>query len=212
MKKKFIKLTEREIILGSQFCFENAKELFEEGELLFKNSKWARATSLFILGIEEISKVELLAQTFFYKSDEEWNSFEDNFTHHNSKLKLADSILLQLSYNSGDEERLKNELEDIMKGRNFNIGKQKCFYVGYSKNKGWEVPNKIATEEDAKYCQKVLGPMINIYDEIFSKSYDEIVDIVAQVKKTIPTDEIRDESLKMQNHIRNIANSFKTKT
>jgi AbiV family abortive infection protein len=214
MKKnsKNILLTNRQKILGSQYCYANAKELYEEADILLNQSKWARATALFILGIEEISKIELLGQTFFYKTVQEWEKFEEKFTRHNTKLKLADIILLQMAYRSGDAEKLKKELQDIMKGRNFNIGKQKCFYVGYSSINGWEVPSKISKEEDAKYCKKVLGFMIETYREIFSKSFNEIVDIIKQMKKTIPTDEIRNESIKMQNHIKKVANNLKAKT
>lgn len=208
---KNIQLTNREKILGSQYCFENAKELYEEAGILLNHSKWARATALFILGIEEITKIELLGQTFLYKTVKDWEKFEDKFTRHNAKLKLADIILLQLAYRSGDAEKLKNELLDIMKGRNFNIGKQKCFYVGYSLNNGWEVPSKSTTEEDAKYCQKVLGFMIETYKDIFSKGFNEIVEIIKQMKKIIPTDEVENESIKMMDNIKKVANSIKAK-
>ncbi|NMB81148.1 MAG: hypothetical protein GYA14_04970, partial [Ignavibacteria bacterium] len=124
----------------------------------------------------------------------------------------ADIILLQLAYRSGDAEKLKNELQDIMKGRNFNIGKQKCFYVGYSLNNSWEVPSKISTEEDAKYCHKVLRFMIETYNGIFSKSFNEIVDIIKQMKKMIPSVVTKNESIKMQNHIKKVANIIKAKT
>ncbi|NMB83042.1 MAG: AbiV family abortive infection protein, partial [Ignavibacteria bacterium] len=92
MKKinRNIQLTNHEKILGSQYCYKNAKELFEEAGILLNHSKWARATALCILGIEEISKIELLGQTFFYKTVKEWEKFEDKFTHHNAKLKIAD--------------------------------------------------------------------------------------------------------------------------
>lgn len=99
-----------------------------------------------------------------------------------------------------------------MKGRNFNIGKQKCFYVGYSLNNSWEVPAKISTEEDAKYCQKVLSFMIETYKDIFSKSFNDIVNIIKMMKKTIPSNEARIESIEMQNHIKKIADSIKAKT
>lgn len=214
MKKdtKNIRLTNRQKILGTQYCYENAKELYEEANILLNNSKWARATALFILGIEEISKIELLGQTFFYKTVHEWEKFEDKFTRHNLKLKLADIILLQIAYRSGDAEKLRKELQDIMHGRNFNIGKQKCFYVGYSKDNLWEMPSKITTEEDAKYCKKVLEFMIDTYRDIFSKSFNEIVDIIKQMKKTIPSAEIKNESIKMQNYIKKVANNLKAKT
>lgn len=209
--KKKLQLSNHQKILGSQYCYENAKELYEEANILLNNSKWARATALFILGIEEISKIELLAQTFFYKTVQEWENFQEKFTRHNTKLNLADIILIQMAYRSGDAEILKKELQDIMKGRNFNIGKQKCFYVGYSVENRWEIPFKLATEEDAKYCKKALGFMIDTYRDIFSKSFNEIVDIIRQMKKTVPSAEMKNESIKMQKNIKKVANNIKAR-
>ena len=47
--KKKLQLSNRQKILGAQHCFANAKALFEEAEILYKESKWARSTALFIL-------------------------------------------------------------------------------------------------------------------------------------------------------------------
>ncbi len=210
--KQYYQLTNRQKILGSQHCYQNAQELYEEGELLYNHSKWARSTALFILGIEEISKIELLGKTFFYKKAQDWEKFDDKFRNHTNKLRVADVILLQIAYGSGDTEKLKAELRDIMQGRNFNLSKQKCFYVGYSPETYWQVPSKLAEKEDAQYCKKCLEFMIDSYNDIFSKPYNEIVDIVKEMKKVIPSPDIEKMSKKMKNEIEKVADSIQTKT
>lgn len=165
-KNKF-QLSNNQKILGAKYCYENAVALLDETKILMDNLKWARATTLSILGIEEISKIELIGQTFFYSSNKEWEKFEENFLKHNQKLKLADYLLIQTAYQSGDDNKLENELEQIMKGRNLNIGKQRCFYVGFSQDNLWQVPLKIVTEEDALYCRKLLESLIESYKMIF---------------------------------------------
>jgi len=202
-KKKF-QLTNRQKILGSQHCFENAKALLEEGEILLQNSKWARSAALFILGIEEISKIELIGQTFFYKTIQDWKDFKNKFTHHSTKLELADIILLQLRYKTGGISKLEEELKEIKKGRNLNIGKQKCFYVGISTERSWEVPSKVVTEEDAIYCKEVLNYMIDHYSQVFSKPFNQIIDVIKEMKKIVPSAEAESESNKLRSEIKKL--------
>lgn len=209
-KKKF-QLTNHQKILGSQHCFENAKALFEEGEILFQNSKWARSAAHFILGIEEISKIELIGQTFFYKTVQEWEDFDKKFSSHYTKLKLADIILLPLRYKTGGISNLEEELKEIKKGRNLNIGKQKCFYVGYSIDKGWEVPIRDITEEDAIYCKEVLNYLINHYSQVFSKPFNKVVDVIKEMKKIIPSAEAMSESNKIRKEIKKLIDKIEGK-
>lgn len=129
MKKTKIRLTNRQKILGAKYCYENAIALRDEANLLFTHSKWARATALAILGIEEVSKIEFIGQTFFYKTQKEWEKFEEKFLNHSEKLKLADLLLLQTAYRSKNEYKLEEEIKGILKGRNLNIGKHAVFML-----------------------------------------------------------------------------------
>jgi len=213
MKKynRKIQLTHRQKILGAKYCYENAVSLYEEATILINNSKWARATAISILGIEEVSKVEFIGQTFFYKTQNDWEKFESKFQNHNEKLKLADILLLQSAYQSNDNKRLEEEIRDILKGRNLNIGKQRCFYVGLSKDNLWEVPLDKVTKEDALYCLKLLEVLLEPYKNIFDKPYNEIVVLIKQMKKTIPSEEVRISSEKMQLHIKQKSDIIKSK-
>jgi AbiV family abortive infection protein len=183
--KKKVHLTSRGKIIGMQDCYNNACSLKKEGILLLENNFWARATALFILGIEEISKVELIAATIFFNKDSQYEKFYKDFKSHNSKLKLADVLLLQQSYRIS-KENLEENVNEILKGRNLNIAKQKCLYVGLSNENSWIDPLKLVVENDAKYVLKLLEEMTKVYKGIFEKSYNEIVDYIKAVKKEIP--------------------------
>jgi AbiV family abortive infection protein len=209
--KKKLQLTNHQKILGSRYCFENSKALYEEAEILLENSKWARSAALFILGIEEISKIELIGQTFFYKTAQEWADFEKKFFRHSTKLKMADIILLQLRYKTGNTSKLEEELNEIKKGRNLNIGKQKCFYIGFSIDNGWEVPLRDVTEEDANYCKEVLNYLIDAYSKVFSKSFNQVVDIIEEMKKIVPSAEAMRESNKMRDEIKKLSDEIDKK-
>lgn len=209
--KKNFQLSNHQKILGAKYCFENAAALLEEAKILLNNAKWARAAALSILGIEEISKIELVGQTFFYKTHKDWNKFEEKFLKHNQKLKLADSLLIQTAYQSGDDNKIEDELKEILKGRNLNIGKQRCFYVGFDNDRLWEVPLKMVTEDDAVYCKKLLETLIESYKTIFDKPHNEIIDIIKQMKKYIPSEEARVNTEKMELEIQQKTIKVKSK-
>jgi AbiV family abortive infection protein len=208
-KKKF-QLSNHQKILGAKYCYENAIALLDEAKILIDNSKWARATALSILGIEEISKIELIGQTFFYTSHKEWEKFEEKFLKHNQKLRLADYLLIQTAYQSGDDKKLENELEQILKGRNLNIGKQRCFYVGFDQDNLWQVPLKIVSEDDALYCKKLLETLIESYKLIFERSHNEIVDIIRKMKQYLPSEEVKVNEEKMKSDIQKKAINIKS--
>ena len=209
--KKNIQLSNHQKILGAKYCFENAVALLEEANILANSSKWARATALYILGIEEISKIELVGQTFFYKTHKDWDKFEEKFRKHNQKLKLADSLLIQTAYQSGDDNKVEDELKEILKGRNLNIGKQRCFYVGFDNDNLWKVPLKTVTEEDALYCRKLLETLVESYKTIFDKPHNEILDIIKQMKKYIPSEESKVNTEKMKLEIQQKTIKIKSK-
>ena len=137
--------------------------------------------------------------------------FESKFQNHNEKLRLADILLLQSAYQSNDNKRLEEEIKDILKGRNLKIGKQRCFDVGLSKDNLWEVPLDKVTKEDALYCKKLLEVLLEPYKNFFDKPYNEIVDLIKQMKKAIPSEQVRISSEKMQLHIKQKSDIIKTK-
>lgn len=118
---------------------------------------------------------------------------------------MADIILLQLRYKAGDTSKLEEELNEIKKGRNLNIGKQKCFYVGFVIDNGWEVPLRDVTEKDANYCKEVLIYLIDVYSKVFSKSFNQVVDIIEEMKKIVPSAEAMRESNKMRDEIKKLS-------
>ncbi len=209
-KTKNITLSNYAKIRGVKHCYNNAISLKEDAELLIKHKKWPRATALLIIGIEEISKIEMLGQTFFYRTQDEWKNFNRRFTSHNKKLTLADTLLLQIAYRSGSRNNLEEELNELLKGRDLNIGKQKCLYVDYSLKDGWINPNEKVTQEDANDCMTILKSLIKQYESIFSKNHNELVDIIKKMKKWVPDEVVENSLRKMHSDIINTYDRLKS--
>jgi len=53
-------LTDEQISLGLHSCYCNARDLFEDAQLLLKNRRIARAFGLCVLCLEELAKIPLL--------------------------------------------------------------------------------------------------------------------------------------------------------
>ncbi len=187
--KKDFHLTNFERIKGLRFCYDNAISLLEEAIILQKHQKWARATALAILGLEEFAKIEMIAETFSIKYHSEWKKFEKQFLSHNTKLTKADSLVVQILLRKGEEKKFSEILTEIFQGRSLNIAKQKCIYVGYSLQFSWEVPLKIVEENDSKEVISLLELLKNTYSETFAGSDNDLVELVKRIRKPNLTDE-----------------------
>ena len=80
-------LNNDQIVLGIYLSFRNSNELFEDAELLKRHKRYARALSLAILSLEELSKVILLIELLFNskKDDLKWKKWWRAFTSHQFK-------------------------------------------------------------------------------------------------------------------------------
>lgn len=203
MSKKHFQLTDSQRIKGLRICFNNAVAFKDEAEILFKEKRWARSAALAILGIEEISKVELIGQSYFFNTQSQWNKFKRDFTKHNKKLSVADSLIIQVAYKDGDEKKVESELIEILKGRDLDIGKQKCLYVNYPEaDDDWHDPLEKVEKPDAEECLRILNTLSDQYNLIFSRTDSELVDIVKDMMIVIPGDEMQKHSKKMRDVIR----------
>jgi AbiV family abortive infection protein len=189
---KHIELTREQLIEGTKHCYENAFALKEEGDILFHHQRWARAIALYILGVEEISKIELLGLKYSYP-DITWKEFRKKFVEHTPKLKIADQISLQSAFRSGDNERFIKEIMELSAGRNLNLEKQKNIYVDYDK-KGWLLPNN-ATKEEAEEFRNCLQNTLNLFSKTFSRSMEDLKIYFQEMEKFV-TSEVAKEDLR----------------
>lgn len=104
----------------------NAKELYEEAEILKREKKYARAYTLFHLAIEEVGKVFVIFKYLFANdySDEKLKKFDIEFRQHKTKIDqstnidvfafwtkdgaLSDQILENATYSKEQIDKLNN--------------------------------------------------------------------------------------------------------
>lgn len=68
---------------GVHICLENAQKLIEDAELLFEHESYGHATSLALIGIEEMAKALVLSEAYF--SNRELDHVNDIFYSHRVK-------------------------------------------------------------------------------------------------------------------------------
>src|SRR5690349_5669061 len=69
-KRKNTPLTKEQIATLLHFCFCNAKDLYEEAELLRENQKYARAFYLCCAALEELAKIPLALNAIFIPKED----------------------------------------------------------------------------------------------------------------------------------------------
>jgi len=90
-----MEINKQNLILTIQKCIENARELFDEAEILKQNNKYARAYTLYHLASEEIGKTSLVYD-FLLKNDyseEIKRTFLNKYRDHKSKIELSTKVL-----------------------------------------------------------------------------------------------------------------------
>ncbi len=86
-------LTKEQVATLLHFCYCNAKDLYEEAELLRSNKKCARAFFLCTLALEELAKIPLSLNALFLPPEDSkaWTGFWKTFNSHKLKLDSARS-------------------------------------------------------------------------------------------------------------------------
>jgi AbiV family abortive infection protein len=86
-KKQNTPITKEQIATLLHFCFCNARDLYEEAELLRTNEKYARAFYLCCAALEELAKIPLVLNGIFISKEDAnaWRGFWRAFNSHEAK-------------------------------------------------------------------------------------------------------------------------------
>lgn len=167
----------------------NAKELYEEGEILKREKKYARAYTLFHLAIEEVGKVYvifkyLLADDY---SDKKLKKFDTEFRQHKTKIDLSTNIdVFALWAKDGalsDQilENAKYSKEQIDKLNNLkNFSLYSFILNGNSYN-----PSDVIGSEDVDQINMIAEYRIKGTEDltkIFLSDLDRLIGVVAKSK------------------------------
>lgn len=121
------RLTYNEIERLAEMALTNARELLEEAVLLHEAGRFARATALAIIVLEELGKRTTLWRAVnFGANDTEWKLFWRRFRDH--ATKVANVILENLIYAEGSEAAA--ELDKLSRQRGLFTGtREAALYV-----------------------------------------------------------------------------------
>lgn len=175
-----MKLNKNEYFEAIEKSLSNAEELIEEGEILAKHIKYARAYTLFQFSIEEIGKAFLTFQFVLYGDIEdvqETKQFFKKFRDHISKTESSQGIDFMFALNSDisgfTKKILENSMIEFDKVHISNNYKNYSLYTSFIEDKFYK-PSEIITKEKldkithyAKLRLQIVKPFIKIGVENF---------------------------------------------
>lgn len=153
---------EKEFINGIYLSYQNAKDLFEEAQILEKHQKTSRAYTLYHLSLEECGRFHLIYNCFSEYIEGEIKGKDFNYGtlkkrgYEDHQLKIKENfdgiykityITLALSKSNINpdrfEEDFKDEIEEITKAYEATLGikdelnglKNKSLYITFNNNK-----------------------------------------------------------------------------
>jgi len=201
-------LTDEQIASGMHLCYWNAKELFEDAELLNKSGSYARAFSLAILSLEELAKVPILAETLFYRKDdtEKWEKFWESFKSHSDKQLMWSTYGTFLKKIGIDHygDRYSSDLQPLL-----DKFKQLGFYVDFFKGQ-FIKPNDFANDniEWLEWIFEITRNRIESFSSLHSSLDDSkgLVKVSEEIKTAFRNS--KDET-EFKINLRNIINKLK---
>jgi len=176
-------LTKEELLDGAKKSLENAKELIDEGNLLFDNGKYARAFTLSQLSIEEIGKSSLILESILfdkYKSKRQQKLLMKQIVNHKNKTKVAQRIDFLLAMIIEDKEIKKVLINNFAKQSEqidkINDFKNFSLYVSVIKDKFVKPSEKIPQSlvEDYKFYAEIRYEATRQFNELLVNNLEEI--------------------------------------
>lgn len=130
--KKIQEINQTTLIRCVEKCLQNARELFDEADILKDHNKYARAYTLYHLSIEEIGKIFIIFQYLLLDNYSEDNTkkFQREFADHKTKIKISrniEKIMLFVMQKELKEEEFKNltyskeQIEELNNFKNLSL-------------------------------------------------------------------------------------------
>ncbi|MDO9514595.1 MAG: AbiV family abortive infection protein [Syntrophales bacterium] len=154
-------LTPENIVKGMKAANDNAKRLYEDAKLLLDNSRYASATSLAILSIEESGKISILREMALITNGKGLNKIWRRYRSHTEKniaWILPDLVL--------KGARCMSDLREIFDANSdhpqiLDQIKQISFYSDCLGECKWSIPNDIIKKSIADSLVKTAGIFIS---------------------------------------------------
>lgn len=195
-------LNNDELKIGIEKSLENAKELSEEGDILFKVNRYSRAYCLYQLAAEEVGKSRLLFALIMNRGLGEKIDYKEvnrDFLHHQTKSNSAlnfEMIALLLMYSSENDksaqerkETFLNSLQRIQYENDANIlnnHKNNSLYVGIKDGKFTE-PKYVITKEMVINIRSNVLIRLKAGKSVLKELLNDIDNIIKLIKQADQT-------------------------
>lgn len=166
-KKRLLKqykgrLTPDELAYGATFAQENARRLISDAKLLYGAGRFATATALSILAVEELGKQPLLDRMAYTNDDE----LEAQWRRYRSHSEKNVRWLLPFAMDQGFS-KLLDELVPLLDPESPHATfadqlKQRCLYTDCREDRSWTIPEGSATPETAKFFLDAAERLANV--------------------------------------------------
>lgn len=169
------KLSLKQLARGRLKAFQNAVDLIDDAECLFKRGRWARAAFLSHIAIEELGKYLIImgaiGNLILERSD--WRKFWKRFLSHKAKSENIFYFDATLSLSQKDEEILR----DLEKARRdcikFQKDKLTFLYTDFQDNK-FVRPMDIVDKNTANKAIDNAKAVISFFDSREKKIYSKV--------------------------------------
>lgn len=168
---------------GAAACFDNAKRLVDDAELLFQNKRCLSCSLLSELAEEEMAKAFKLLEKERKKavfSRKEWEGFTRGAKAHRKKLlyirdvynrwlkktlksggasykEFLEDYFDEYSFSLADLTKMLKEMDEMQAGTNYDFRLQ-ALYVQYDfEEKKWTNPSRWVFANDPQYSSRLLG-------------------------------------------------------
>lgn len=166
-------MNQKEYIIGIEKTLINAKDLFEDAEILFQKNHYSRAYTLYQLSIEEIGKATLIFNFLLHKDIfdiDEQKKINREFTNHKSKTKSSIGLDVLLAFVISDQKLKEKVIYQILKQEKeieqLNILKNRSLYTDIIDGK-FINPKEIITEKIANDIKFIAQIRLNIANGFF---------------------------------------------
>ncbi|TDU33698.1 AbiV family abortive infection protein [Gelidibacter sediminis] len=182
---------------GISKSLSNAKDLFDDAEILFNLERYQRAYTLYQLSIEEIGKASLIYSFVLdkdYNNENEFKVFKKSFLSHKQKTVSSNGIDLIFSFLNNDV-RIKKKLiyQYFLFDKHLsqlNDYKNRSLYTDISNNK-FISPKETITKEITDEIKFVAEIRLNVA-KVFLKVGMEEFDGIKKASKNLDTQSIID--------------------
>lgn len=172
-------------------ALDNAKELFEEAEILENKQKFPRAYTLFHLAIEEVGKVFIIFKYLLGNdySEDKMKKFDAEFRQHKTKIDLATNIDVIAAWLIKGGELTKEIIEKATYTKkqidNLNDLKNLSLYSFFHKDLSYK-PSDMIQKEDVEEIHLIAEYRIKGTEDLVKVLLNDLDRFIEIVKNKTP--------------------------